>query len=131
MKSDEKLLSTMAVVCCLCTLILVLPGPLLALTQQQAQGEGVLPVETKYVCMINNQRFAHAQIAIEVQGRTYYGCCEMCKEKLKKDAQSRQAVDPVSGKRVDKAKAVIGADAEGKVYYFENAEHLKKFKGDS
>jgi YHS domain-containing protein len=85
-------------------------------------------VETKYVCMINNQRFDKEQIPITIDGVTYYGCCEMCKEKLQKDKSSRVAVDPVSGKKVDKAKAVIGATADGKVYYFESVENMKKFK---
>lgn len=132
MKSDEKLFTAIAGAVCLFTLMLVFPGPLFALPQQQQQSQGaggVVQVEAKYVCMINNQRFAKEQIPIEVEGRTYYGCCEMCKEKLSKDAKSRLAVDPVSGKRVDKAKAVIGADAEGKIYYFESAESMKRFKG--
>ncbi len=49
----------------------------------------------------------------------------MCKERLAKDADSRKAVDPCSNKEVDKAKAVIGADAEGNVQYFENEENLE------
>ncbi len=50
----------------------------------------------KYVCMINNQVFDKEQIPVEVDGKTYYGCCAMCKERLAKDADSRKAVDPVS-----------------------------------
>jgi YHS domain-containing protein len=106
-----------------------------AYPQEQSQLEGretgVVQVEAKYVCMINNQRFDKEQIAIEVEGRTYYGCCEMCKERLGTDSRSRTALDPVSGKRVDKAKAVIGADSGGKVFYFENVENLKRFKAGS
>jgi YHS domain-containing protein len=37
----------------------------------------------------------------------------------------------VSGKKVDNAKAVIGADADGKVFYFESVENLKKYKAGS
>ena len=85
--------------------------------------------ETKKVCMINNQVFEKDQIPVQVEGRTYYGCCEMCKEKLAKDAAARQAVDPVSGKTVDKAKAVIAALPDGKVLYFESVETLAKYKG--
>ena len=48
----------------------------------------------------------------------------MCKERLEKDANLRNAIDPVSGNEVDKAKAVIGANAEGKVHYFESEENL-------
>jgi YHS domain-containing protein len=96
---------------------------------RQAGGEAALQVvDAKYVCMINNQRFSKVQIPVEVEGRTYYGCCEMCKGRLGGDPTSRVAVDPVSGKEVDKAGAVIGADADGAAFYFENAENLKRYK---
>lgn len=99
--------------------------------QKQPKEESLVQVDAKYVCMINNQVFDKEQIAIEVENRTYYGCCEMCKDKLRNDAKSRVATDPVSGKKVDKAKAVIGASSDGKVFYFENAENLKRFKAGS
>ena len=59
--------------------------------------------------------------------RTYYGCCAMCKERLEKDASVRSAVDPVTGKTVDKATAVIAAQPDGKVLYFESQETLEKY----
>jgi YHS domain-containing protein len=98
-----------------------------------AKGEGkahatLKQVETKKVCMINNQAFEKDQIPVQVEGKTYYGCCEMCKERLAKDPASRQAVDPVTGKTVDKAKAVIGVLPDGKVLYFESAETLAKYE---
>lgn len=113
---------------------ILLTNGLLAYASQQSEqpkDSSLVQVETKYVCMINNQRFDKEQIPVEVEGQTYYGCCEMCKEKLRNDKASRTATDPVSGKKVDKAKAVIGANSEGKVFYFENAENLKKFKADA
>lgn len=88
---------------------------------------GLKKVESKFVCMINNQEMDREQIPVEVDGKTYYGCCAMCKERLAKDADSRKAVDPVSGKEVDKAKAVIGADARGDVFYFENEKNLEAY----
>ena len=93
-------------------------------------GAGAYAIATSVALfrMINDQHFNKEQIAVEVEGRTYYGCCEMCKAKLRDDSGSRTAKDPVSGKKVDKAKAVIGADAEGKVFYFENSDNLKRFK---
>ncbi|MEE9252682.1 MAG: hypothetical protein V3U74_04935 [Thermodesulfobacteriota bacterium] len=78
--------------------------------------------------MITNQRYDKEQIPTSVEGKTYYGCCEMCKAKLQNDPNNRFAVDPVSGNVVDKALAVIGAAPDGKVYYFENEENLKSFK---
>jgi YHS domain-containing protein len=90
----------------------------------QAGEAGVKPalqrVEAKKVCMVNNQVFEKDQIPVTVEGKTYYGCCEMCKERLAKDAALRSAVDPVTGKPVDKATAVIGALPDGKVLYFES-----------
>lgn len=85
-------------------------------------------VEPKYVCMVNDQLFKKAQIPVTVEGKTYYGCCEMCKGKLASDPSSRTSIDPVSSKMVDKADSIIGATETGKVYYFENNINLKKFE---
>jgi YHS domain-containing protein len=107
---------------------------LLALAFGMAQaGEEKKPelkrVETKKVCMVNNQVFDKDQIPVTVEGKTYYGCCEMCKERLSKDAAARTAVDPVTGKPVDKATAVIAAMPDGKVLYFESQETYEKYSG--
>lgn len=85
-------------------------------------------VESKYVCMINDQIYKKEQIPVEVEGKTYYGCCKMCEAKLKSDPDSRESIDPVSNKKVDKAQSVIGATRDGNVYYFENESNLQKFK---
>ena len=85
-------------------------------------------VEAKKVCMVNNQLFEKDQIPIAVEGKTYYGCCEMCKERLAKDVAARTAVDPVTGKTVDKAKAVIAALPDGKVLYFESEKTLAEYQ---
>jgi YHS domain-containing protein len=84
-------------------------------------------VEAKKVCMINEQFMNRDQIPVEVNGKTYYGCCAMCKDRLTNDASKRVAVDPVSGKTVDKAKAVIGAASDGMVVYFANEKNLKTY----
>jgi YHS domain-containing protein len=84
-------------------------------------------VEAKFVCMITNKHFEDEQIAVPVDGQTYYGCCEMCVEKLDGAPESRYATDPVSGARVDKATAVLGADADNNVHYFASVETLRAF----
>jgi YHS domain-containing protein len=84
-------------------------------------------VEAKKVCMVNNQVFDKDQIPVQVGEKTYYGCCAMCKEKLTKDAAARTAVDPVTGKTVDKATAVIAAQPDGKVLYFESEKTLAEY----
>ncbi len=80
------------------------------------------------VCMVNNTRFDKDQIPVKVGGETYFGCCEMCKGRLAGDASVRQATDPVSGKVVDKAKAVIGAKPDGKVLYFESEKTFAAYQ---
>ena len=102
--------------------------PAMAADNGHSQGEAWLkPVEAQYVCMMNNKVFDKPQMAIQVEGKTYYGCCPMCADKLKNDASLRTATDPVSGKSVDKASAVIGADTHGMTYYFESKENFNKF----
>jgi YHS domain-containing protein len=88
----------------------------------------VTRVEPKKVCMINEKVFVDDQIPVVVGEKTYYGCCPMCKTALAEDASKRMAVDPVSGKSVDKADAVIGADRQGQVYYFESETNLRAFR---
>lgn len=79
------------------------------------------------VCMVNDQHMGRTQIPVEVEGKTYYGCCQACESKLKTEAAFRTATDPQTHHAVDKALAVLAADREGKVLYFENAESLRAF----
>jgi YHS domain-containing protein len=93
----------------------------------EAANDKVVPVESNFVCMINDRSMANEQIPVAVDGKTYYGCCPMCKERLAKDEAARYAIDPVSGKKVDKAKAVIGALPGAAVLYFENQKNFELY----
>lgn len=84
-------------------------------------------VENSKVCMVTDMLFPRDQIPVQVSGKTYYGCCEDCKARLGKDESIRFAVDPISKKKVDKAKATIAAGPDGNVLYFENEANFKKF----
>lgn len=111
----------------LCAFVLLVAG--LASAAYAGETSPVLKrVEAKKVCMVNNQAFAKDQIPVQVDGKTYYGCCEMCKERLSKDADARTGVDPVTGKKVDKATAVIVAQTDDSVLYFESEETLAKYQ---
>jgi YHS domain-containing protein len=92
-----------------------------------AAGAQLQRVEPQKVCMVNDTVFQRDQIPVQVDGRTYYGCCEMCKGRLGTDAAIRSAKDPVSGQTVDKAKAVIGATPDGKVLYFESEKTFSSY----
>ncbi|MEE6127783.1 hypothetical protein V2E39_10350 [Chryseobacterium arthrosphaerae] len=90
-----------------------------------AKGDQV-PNET--VCMVNNAYMGKKQIEVPHNGKIYYGCCEMCVERIPKDQTVREAVDPYTGKTVDKADAYIVMISDGgEVAYFENEENYKKF----
>lgn len=109
----------------------LLPGLLLLallLVAGQAAAEPIERVDAKRVCMVNNTFFPKDQIPVQVDGKTYFGCCEMCKGRLASDPSARSATDPVSGKTVDKATAIIGATPDGTVYYFESDATFTQFK---
>jgi len=93
-----------------------------------SSGEKVKAVDGKYVCFMMGKRFAKPQQAVVVDGKKYYGCCEHCRAQLREDPATRFAIDPVNGKQVDKADAVIGVDKAGNVYFFESTANLKKFR---
>ena len=134
MKTYKALFQSIAMGFCIIAAVATLSTGLSAAPQgqsEQPKEQGLVQVEAKYVCMINNQRFNKEQIPVAVGNRTYYGCCEMCKTALRNDPKSRMAIDPVSKKKVDKATAIIGVDDDGSAYYFENAENLKQFKPGS
>jgi YHS domain-containing protein len=95
---------------------------------QDAAASAVLrKVPGDEVCMMNNRFMKEKQIPVPIDGRTYYGCCAMCKDKLTNDAAARTATDPVSGRPVDKAVAVIGAKPSNAVVYFENQENFDAY----
>lgn len=81
----------------------------------------------EYVCMMQDMVLGKPGIPIQFEGKTYYGCCEMCKEKIKSEPQKyTKAVDPVSGKSVDKASSFIYS-LEGSAYYFGSEANRKSF----
>ena len=79
--------------------------------------------------MVNDMFMGRPQIAVTVEGRTYFGCCPDCKVKLENQPATRMAQDPVTGEAVDKARAVIAKDETGKVYYFASEATLRRFRG--
>lgn len=99
-----------------------------ALAQETNSTPVLKEVEAEYVCMVNDTLFEKPQIPVQVGEKTYYGCCAGCVAALQNDDAIRVGIDPVSGAEVDKTEAVIGADADYKVYYFENTENLKSYK---
>jgi YHS domain-containing protein len=96
----------------------------------QAQDQVKGKVQSSYVCYVNNKYMGKEQIPVEVNGKTYYGCCQMCVGKLQNNEEVRTAIDPLTDKEVDKATAYIVIKDLGKsdVLYFENKNNYEKFK---
>ena len=84
-------------------------------------------VPNEEVCMVTDMHFTRPQIPVAKDGKTYYGCCENCKATIENDAKSRTAIDPHSKKSVDKAKAIIAANASGSVLYFQSKSNFDKY----
>ncbi|VDH15481.1 Uncharacterised protein [Algoriella xinjiangensis] len=85
-------------------------------------------VPNNLVCMVNDAYMGKEQIEVPFEGKMYYGCCNMCKEKIPKDESVRYAIDPHSLKKISKADAyivVIGNNDE--VAYFESEENYQQF----
>lgn len=80
------------------------------------------------VCMVNDAVMGKTQIPVKFEGKTYYGCCEGCVGTLKTDRSARYAKDPVTGKEVDKAKAVILEGSGGEALYFESLETASRYR---
>ena len=84
-------------------------------------------VPNKQVCMVNNAYMGKDQFEVPYDGKTYYGCCNMCVERIPNDETARKAKDPFTGKEIDKANAyIVLKDQQGNVDYFENEENYKK-----
>ena len=116
---------TISAICLIAVLAFAVP-------QLKAEDSGstkqtVTQVQPNYVCMITNKVYKTSQIPVVVEDKTYYGCCEMCEEKLKTDPGSRVAVDPLTGAEVDKSEAIIGAAPDGTILYFASVENLTSY----
>lgn len=90
--------------------------------------EGAL--EPRQVCFVNDTYMGQPQIPVEVDGKTYYGCCAGCAKVLRDDPTSRQATDPQSHRTVDKATAFIALDRRDRkhVWYFESPATYRAYQ---
>ncbi len=84
--------------------------------------------DRRFVCMMQDSAQVKEGVPIVHEGKTYYGCCPMCAEKMKADPNRyMKSVDPVSKAVVDKATAYIYAH-NGTAYYFESEANRGTFR---
>lgn len=85
-------------------------------------------VSNNLVCMVNDEYMGKQQLEVPFEGKMYYGCCEMCKERIPNDAKVRMAIDPYSLKKVDKATAyIVLIGNQDEVAYFESKHNYDAF----
>jgi hypothetical protein len=82
-------------------------------------------VKSSEVNMATNRFEAKRQGEFTINGKTFYGS-DGAAQTMAKNSSTCFAKDPLTGASVNKAEAVIYADASGRVYYFQS-EHT--FKG--
>lgn len=89
----------------------------------------VAKIESSKVCYVNNKFMGIDQIPVEFENKIYFGCCEGCVIKLKTMRETRYAIDPLTGKEVDKANAFIVLSPKGNndVLYFESEQSYKDY----
>ncbi len=89
---------------------------------------GALPSEL--VCMVNNAYMGgKKQLPVQYENKTYYGCCNMCVNRINTDRSVRFGQDPLTRKEVDKALAYITLKpgSADEVLYFESEENAKAY----
>jgi hypothetical protein len=102
-------------------------------TQQSAEQVAVaaaglrLLEDHSQICMVRDHFMGRPQLPVVVGSSTYYGCCAGCVNRLVADARARAAIDPVSGRSIDKALAVVGVNPRGGLVYFESAENFRAY----
>jgi len=95
-------------------------------TQQEYKIGSKIPNDL--VCMVNDAYMGKPQIPVPVNGKTYYGCCQMCVGALNNNETARTGIDPFSNKEVDKTEAyIVLMKEEGDVAYFESKENYLSF----
>lgn len=104
----------------------------LALPAPSGKPQKGTAVPNNLVCMVNDAYMGKEQIEVPFDGKTYYGCCQMCKERIPKDESVRYALEPRTLHKVDKATAyIVLIGDEDEVAYFESKESYEQFYAES
>ena len=97
----------------------------------KAESKGIpdirMETDSSLICMVTDRFMGSEQLPVDFEGKTYYGCCGGCVNKIINNESVRTGKDPISGAKVDKATAVIGVEKGGAILYFESEETLKKY----
>ncbi len=84
-------------------------------------------VDAKDVNMAANRYEKRDHAAVQLEGKTYYVSDAAYAQNMRLNPSTRFAKDPLTEKLVDKAEAVIYADASGRAHYFESEKSFSDF----
>lgn len=84
-------------------------------------------VSASKVNMATNRFENEEQQSVVLDGKTYYTAGRAFTENLLLNPSTRFTKDPLSSRSIDKAEAVIYADASGRAYYFESEKSFGDF----
>ncbi|CAM2069701.1 M56 family metallopeptidase [Sulfidibacter corallicola] len=109
-------------------LALSTPFPL----QAMEGSSGLIPIQDpRHVCMFADEVIENGprvSRVLEIDGHRYYLATKECLESIARHSEIRFARDPMSGREVDKANAVLAVYAgSSRVAYFENEENLAEY----
>lgn len=108
--------------------LFIVPLAIWALVETGRSETGLMRIVSSNSCMGSNQAQEKAQDYAIVDGKPYYGCTDMCIANLRQNAGFRYSHDPVSGKKVDKATAIVGARKNGQLLYFESEKNFLSYR---
>jgi len=109
-------------------ILFLLPIAIWALVESGRKDAGLIRIASSNSCMGSNQAQGKAQNYAIFDGKAYYGCTDMCIANLRQNPGFRYGRDPVSGKKVDKARAIVGARKNGQLLYFETEENFLSYR---
>ncbi len=89
----------------------------------------LIRVKAEEVNMATNHYEGAKQSMVTIDGKAYYAGASGYARHITANPSTRFSKDPYTGKGVDKAEAVIFADASSRVHYFESEETYKAFIG--
>ena len=84
-------------------------------------------VKTDEINMVTNRYTTELQSRVILGGKVYYTLGESYAWTMQQNPSIRFAKDPLTGKTIDKADAIIYIDADGRALYFESEGTYKKF----
>jgi len=84
-------------------------------------------VDSTAINMVTNRLLRGERRAVRVDGKDYFVPDADYGYNFRLNLSLRYAVDPLTGRRIDKSAALAYADTKGRVFYFESEQNYRDF----